>query len=178
MLSNTEMTAQYCSYRNYIQSSLTKHWGPGCFKVWGRYPSLQKAWEWWWQIKLINVFPDYYALKYLVSNPDGWWFQGLGLWSWISWSGWKQSALLKRAWESHIIFSHVTNITLGQIHILSDLELRSKCFLYLQKFITCCYTERQFISLIFLVGRFVFFHLNSEKGVVISLCEAQPQNTW
>lgn len=178
MLSNTEMNAQYCSYRNYVQSSSTTHQGPGCFKVWGHYLSLQKAWEWWWQIKLINTFPDYYALKYLVSNPDGCQFQSLGLWIWIFWSVWQQSALLQRAWESHIIISHATHVTLGQIHILSDLELQSRHFPYLQKSITCCYTEPQFISLLFLVGRFVFSQLNPEKGVVISLYEAQPQNTW
>lgn len=152
--------------------------GTRMFRVWGPHLSLQKAWEWWWQINLINIFPNHDALKYLVSNLVGWWFQGLGLSSWIFWSGWKQSVLLKRAWESHIIISHGTNITLGQMHTLSDLGLKSRRFPYLQKSITCCYTEPQFISLLFLVGRFVFFQLNSEKGVVISLHESQPQNTW
>lgn len=175
-LSEAEMNAQGCSVRHSIQSSLTAH--QELFKVWGPHLSLQKASEWWWQIKLINIFPNYNALKYLVSNLDGRWFQGLGLWSWIFWSGWKQSVLLKRAWESHIIISHGTNVTLGQMHTLSDLGLQSRRFPYLQKSITCCYTEPQFIPLLFLVGRFVFFQLNPEKGVVIPLYESQPQNTW
>lgn len=66
------------------------------------------------------------------------------------------------------------HIAMGQMHVLCDLKLQSRRFLSLQRYITSCYTEPPFISPLFLVGRFVFLQLNSEEGVVMSLCEVQP----